>query len=77
MKYVFKVVRSSTPDLMDYEYVVPTIKTIKDLKSGKKITLVNPETKKVKKFIIDYIKGRGENITLKSSHVSIVLKRII
>ena len=78
-QYIFKVTNSPSNSLVGYEFVAPTIKTVKDLKEGNKITLRNPETKQVKRFLIEYIKKNRKTTILKlrNSHMTIFLKRSI
>lgn len=78
-QYIFKVTNSPSNSLAGYEFVTSTIKSVKELKVGNKITLRNPETKQVKRFPIEYIK-KNRNTTilkLRNSHITIVLKRSI
>jgi ABC-type metal ion transport system substrate-binding protein len=78
-QYIFKVINSPSNSLAGYEFTVPTIKSVKDLKAGNKITLRNPKTKQSKRFLIEYIK-KNRKVTilkLRNSHITIVLERSI
>lgn len=79
MQYIFKVIRSPSNSLAGYQFSIPTIKAVKDLKVGNKVTLRNPQTKETKKFNIEYIK-RNRKVTflkMRNSHMTIVLQRSI
>lgn len=79
MQYIFKVTRSPENCLAEYELVAPTIKAVRDLKKGNKITLINRKTKSRKRIAIEYIKKNRKTTFLKmrNSHMTIVLQRNI
>ena len=77
MKYIYRLVSSTNDSLSEYEYHVPTIKTVKQLIKGEQITLFNPRTRQTKRFSIDYIKGNTNQLKLRNSNITIVLKRSI
>ena len=76
MEYIYRVTSSTNNSFDEYEYHVPTIKTVKDLKKGKKIIFINPRTKQKKVFSIEFMKGNTQQVKLRNSHMTIVLKRI-
>jgi hypothetical protein len=72
----FQVVSSTSNSLNDYQ-LQTNYEDDERLQIGKTITLINPTTKKIKKFKIDFIKGNSERLIIRNSNNTLVLKRSI